>query len=151
MTAVIIGAGEGETVGDGRYLLRFLAESPARPLAIVENTVPAGFPGPLAHRHARMTDIFYVLEGEMALTVDGAVHRLGPGGFALLPPGVVHTFANPGDVPLRFLNIYHPPGNERYLREVGERAAAGDPPSPAEMAAMAARYDSIPVPPTERD
>ncbi len=145
MTAIVLAPGEGEAIGDGGYMLRFLAESPGQPLAITENTVPPGFSGPLRHRHERMTDVFYVLDGEMALELEGVVRRLGPGGFALIPPGVVHTFSNPGEVSLRFLNIYHPPGNERYLREVGERTAAGRPPSPAEMAAMAARYDSVPV------
>lgn len=145
MTAIVHEPGEGETIGGGGYQLRFLAEAPGQPLAITENTVPPGFSGPLRHRHARMTDVFYVLDGEMALELEGEVRRLGPGGFALVPPGVVHTFSNPGKVALRFLNIYHPPGNERYLREVAERTAAGAPPSPAEMAVMAARYDSIPV------
>jgi mannose-6-phosphate isomerase-like protein (cupin superfamily) len=145
VTAIVHEPGGGETIGDGGYMLRFLAESPGQPLAIVENTVPPRFAGPLRHRHEHMTDVFYVLDGEMALELDGVVRRLGPGGFALVPPGVVHTFSNPADVALRFLNIYHPPGNEAYLREVGERTAAGDAPSPVEMAAMAARYDSVPV------
>ncbi len=146
MSAIVHGAEGGELVGDGAYVLRFLAQGDGVPIAVTENTVPPRFPGPLRHRHERMTDVFYVLEGHMALEIEGEVHELDPGGFALVPPGVVHTFSNPADEPLRFLNIYHPAGNERYLREVGERRAAGDPPSPAEMAAMAARYDSIPEP-----
>ncbi len=63
----------------------------------------------------------------------------------LVPPGVVHTFSNPGTVPARFLNIYQPAGNEQYLKEALKRMAAGRPWSPAEMAEVASRYDFEPV------
>jgi oxalate decarboxylase/phosphoglucose isomerase-like protein (cupin superfamily) len=62
----------------------------------------------------------------------------------LVPPGVVHTFANPGQEPARFLNVYQPAGNEGYVKEVAARMAGGAP-TPAEMAAIAARYDFEPV------
>ncbi len=62
-----------------------------------------------------------------------------------MPPGVVHTFSNDTDAPVRFLNIYQPSGNEHYLKEVGQRMAAGTPPSMQEMAETASRFDFIPV------
>lgn len=142
---VVLNDGEGEVYGSGPFQLRFLAQSPEHPIAITDNTVPPGYPGPVRHRHEAMTDIFYVLEGTLRLELDGEQQSLGPGGFALVPPGVVHTFSNPGPVPTRFLNIYHPAGNEQYLREVGQRVAAGQPPTPQEMVEIATRYDFVPV------
>ena len=62
----------------------------------------------------------------------------------VVPPGVVHTFANPGSSPVRFLEILQPAGNEQFFKEAVQRMAAG-PWSPAEMAEMAARYDFEPV------
>src|SRR5215218_4589397 len=57
---------------------------------------------------SKMTDIFYVLQGELAFDLEGEWRVLGPGSFVLVPPGVVHTFANRGSVPARVLNIHHP-------------------------------------------
>ena len=145
MKATVFNEGEGEVLGSGPYQLRFLAQSPHHPVAITENTVPAHFPGPVHHRHAHMTDIFYVLDGSLTLDLEGEQHVLQPGGFALVPPGIVHTFANTGDVPCRFLNMYQPSGNEHYLKEVGQRVAAGSPPSSEEMAEIASHYDFVPV------
>jgi mannose-6-phosphate isomerase-like protein (cupin superfamily) len=146
---IVLNPDEGEILGGGAYQLRFLAESPDQPIDITENSVPPHFPGPVPHRHERMTDIFYVLEGTMTLHFDGEQRQVGPGGYALIPPGVEHTFSNDGDVPLRFLNIYQPSGNEHYLKEVGKRIATRNPPRPDEMAVIASRYDVIPVPGNE--
>ena len=44
----------------------------------------------------------FVTEGELALTLDGAGHRLAPGGFAYVPPGRTWSLTNPGTAPARF-------------------------------------------------
>lgn len=143
MNAMVYEAGEGEVYGSGSFQLRFLMQSPEQPIAITENVIPPRFPGPVRHHHATMTDIFYVLDGTLTVHLDDERRRLGPGGFALVPPGVVHTFSNEGDVPARFLNIYQPSGNEHYLKEVGQRVAGGSPPSAEEAAEIASQYDFI--------
>ena len=145
MEAIVFGDTDGEVYDAGAVKLRVLAQSPDQPLAVTDNTVPPGFPGPVRHRHARMTDVFYVLEGELAFDLGGERRVLGPGGFVLVPPGVAHTFANPGPAPARFLNISQPAGNEQYLKEAVKRLAEGHPWSPAEMAEVAGRYDFEPV------
>ena len=145
MKATVFGEADGEVYDAGAVKLRVLAQSPDQPLAITDNVVPPGFPGPVRHRHAQMTDAFYVLEGELAFDLDGERRVLGPGSFVLVPPGLVHTFANPGPAPARFLNIYQPAGNEQYLKEAVRRMAEGHPWSPAEMAEVASRYDFEPV------
>ena len=145
MEATVFGEAEGEVYEAGPVRMRVLAQSPDQPLAVTDNTVPPGFPGPVRHRHARMTDVFYVLEGELAFDLGDERRLLGPGSFVLVPPGLVHTFANPGPTPARFLNIYQPAGNEQYLKEALRRMAEGRPWSPAEMADVASRYDFEPA------
>jgi uncharacterized cupin superfamily protein len=88
-----------------------------------------------------MTEMFSVLDGELAFDLAGEQRVLGPGAFVLVPPGVVHTFANPGLPPVRFLEILQPVGNEQFFKEPVQRMAAGHPWSPAEMAEIASRYD----------
>jgi uncharacterized cupin superfamily protein len=106
MEPIVFEETDGEVYDTGAVRLRLLAQSPDQPIAITDNTVPPGFPGPVRHRHARMTDIFYVLEGELAIELEGEWHILDPGSFVLVPPGIIHTFANRGTVLARFLNIY---------------------------------------------
>lgn len=145
MKPIIFAETEGEVNDTGALRLRVLAQSPDQPVAVTDNTVPPGFPGPVRHRHSTMTDIFFVLEGELAFDLGGERRIVGPGSFVLVPPGVVHTFANPGPVPARFLNIYQPAGNEQYLKEAVKRVVEGHPWSPTEMAEVASRYDFEPV------
>ena len=96
MEPIVFEETEGEVYDTGAVRLRLLAQSPDQPIAITDITVPPGFPGPVRHRHASMTDIFYVLEGELAFDLGGEWRVLGPGSFVLVPPGVAHTFANRG-------------------------------------------------------
>ncbi len=87
-----------------------------------------------------MHETSYVLEGELTLTLDGTVERLGPGSFAPIPPGAVHTFRNDGAHPARGLNANAPAGWEHYLRELAGAASAGGL-TPALMTEIASRHD----------
>jgi (S)-ureidoglycine aminohydrolase len=44
----------------------------------------------------------FVVEGEIDLTVDGAKHRMGPGGFAYVPPAAQWSLRNVGAAAARF-------------------------------------------------
>jgi len=46
--------------------------------------------GAKPHYHRRSTEIYYVLQGDGALILDGVEHALSPGSIAHIPPGVVH-------------------------------------------------------------
>ena len=144
---VVFAEASGDVVfGQGDTRFRILAEAPDHPVGVVESTVPAGFPGPVRHRHTTMTDIFYVLEGVLEFVLGDERRVAGPGTFVLVPPGVEHAFSNPGSMPATFLNIYQPAGLEHYLKEVGRRSAAGTPPTPVEMAEIARSYDFVATP-----
>ena len=84
--------------------------------------------------------MFYVLEGTLTLRLGDETVTAGPGTFACVPPGVVHTFSNPGDEPVRFLNFNTPAGWERYMRDLAEAARSG-PLTPEAIGRVAARYD----------
>jgi quercetin dioxygenase-like cupin family protein len=145
MAALVKGPDEGEQYGAAHNRVRFLAESPDQPLAITDVTVPPGFAGPVMHHHAEMFDIFYVLEGTLTLRLEAEERSLGPGGFALIEPGTVHSFANRSEAPVHFLNIYHPSGFEQYLKAMTSRIATGSFPTPEEMRELARSYDFVPV------
>lgn len=46
--------------------------------------------------------VLFVVEGEITVTVDGAAHRLTPGGYAFLPPASGWTLRNDGAATARF-------------------------------------------------
>lgn len=110
--AVVVRPGEGRRVGN----VEFLATSDDTPrfnLAVIE--IGPHREGPPAHAHTDEDDSFYVLEGELTFLLRDGELSAGPGTFVLVPPGVEHTFANRGDVPVRMVNVHAPAGFDRRL------------------------------------
>jgi quercetin dioxygenase-like cupin family protein len=140
--AVVHGPGEGEIhgVGPTSFTIKATAADTNGQFYFAETTVEAGFPGPPPHTHERMTDMFYVLEGTLTIHVDGEDREAGPGTFACFPPGVVHTFANRSDAPVRFLGFSTPGGFEGYMRELGKALESSEF-TPDLIASLAERYD----------
>ena len=140
--AIVLGSGEGEllSVGDTRVTLKATGETTGGRLAFCETTVEPGFPGPPPHLHRTLHDVFYVLEGTLVLRAGDDTLEAGTETFACVPPGVVHTFSNPGSEPVRFLNFNTPAGLEGYLRDLAE-AAHSSGFDPATVGRIAASYD----------
>ena len=46
--------------------------------------------GAREHYHRRGTELYYVLEGEGEVLLDGVSHAVRPGSLVQIPPGVVH-------------------------------------------------------------
>ena len=61
----------------------------------------------------------------------------------MVPPRVVHTFANINDEPVRFLNISAPGGLEKYLRDLADAMRSGTMPGTLDFATIAAKYDFV--------
>ena len=115
--------------------------------SLVDYELPPGFAGPPPHRHAHTTEAFHCTAGTLALTLDGRRVTLRAGEVAVVPPGVVHAFANPADEPARMLVFLTPGGFERYFDDLAALAAASPvwpPADPHAVAALAAPYDLLP-------
>jgi quercetin dioxygenase-like cupin family protein len=147
--AVVLDPGGGERISVGASSLSIKAESATTGGAVFlsETEIEPGFPGPPPHTHEHMHEMFYVLEGVLTVLVEGRTIEARPGTFVCAPPGIVHTFANRSDGPVRFLNLATPAGFEGYMRELGEAFSGGPVPSSAAMAEIASRYDFRPAPP----
>jgi mannose-6-phosphate isomerase-like protein (cupin superfamily) len=121
---VLLRPGEGEQVSDN---VRIKADSER--LVVTESHYPPGESGPGPHVHREHADCFYVLEGELEFGLGDETARLGPGGFVAVPPGIVHTFRNPGPGEARFVNVHAPgKGFADHLRAMrdGEDAGSDD-------------------------
>jgi mannose-6-phosphate isomerase-like protein (cupin superfamily) len=141
--AVILAAGDGEThaIGPGsEVVVKAGGEQTGGSLFMSESTVAPGFPGPPRHRHERLHEMFYVLDGTLSVLVGDQQLQVHAGGFISVSPGVVHTFSNPGTAPVRFLNINSPAGCENYMRDLGAAASTG-PLTTERIGQIASRYD----------
>ena len=144
--ALLRGPGEGEELALGPSRLLFKATGDDMDaFSLSESTVGAGFPGPVLHRHERLVDNFYVVEGTLTLRLGEREAQAGPGTFASVSPGLEHTFSNPGDEDVRVLNLMAPAGFEGYFRDVVAAQAAGAEVTPELMGRIAAKYDFVAV------
>lgn len=64
------------------------------------------------HQHKVQEQIYYVLEGDGVLTLDGVPHLMHPHDYVYVPPGVRHGFNNTGLDGLVFLVITTPVSDE---------------------------------------
>jgi quercetin dioxygenase-like cupin family protein len=141
--AVIHRPGQGErhsAGGSSEIIIKATADDTAGSFFLSETTIEPGFPGPPYHRHERLHDMFFVLDGVLTMRVGDQTHEIGPGTFVCVPPGVGHTFGNTSDAPVRFLHFNTPAGWENYMRDLGEAAAAG-PLTGDTIGRIASRYD----------
>jgi quercetin dioxygenase-like cupin family protein len=103
--------------------------------------------GPPLHMHQREDEIFYVIEGELEVTVAGETRRVTAGTVAFLPRGVPHTFKYAGRGPGKVLVTIIPAGFECFFEEVGALSAAEQQNLPA-LRALGRKYglDFLPPP-----
>jgi uncharacterized RmlC-like cupin family protein len=114
--------------------------------------VPGG--GPPPHIHRRASETFHILQGEATLLAGRETIRAQPGATVHVPAGVPHNFHNAGSMPLRMLMVIAPAGLEAFFAEAGVPGRIDDPrPAPADDAriariiAIAARHDTVFLPP----
>ena len=89
---------------------------------------PGGEPG-APHYHARHSDTFYVLEGEVEFVIDGESVRATAGTILAAPRGAIHAFPVAVGGRARFLNLHTPGGFEGYIRELTAMRSRGETPT----------------------
>jgi quercetin dioxygenase-like cupin family protein len=116
--AIVAGPGEGERLVTGNRVVLLKGVLPA--ICFAEWELDGPFDGPDPHQHDSQVDSFYVLEGELDLTVAGSVHAAGPDTLASVPRGVTHTFSHAAGR-ARVLNVHAPDGGfADFLRRAAE-------------------------------
>lgn len=70
---------------------------------------PGSGQGP-AHYHSNADNVYLVLEGMAAITVEDRRYQLSAGDAIFIPAWRVHSASNPGDAPLQILELYAPGG-----------------------------------------
>ena len=147
MDAVVLGPDGGERLDLGASSITIKAggEHTGGAMFVAETVIAAGFAGPPPHTHDRLHDMFYVLDGVLTMRVGTDTMEVAPGSFVCVPPGVVHTFSNRSDGPVRFLNLNTPSGWENYMRDLARELPRDRAPAPEEIGRIASRYDFHPA------
>lgn len=114
--------------------VRATAESTNGAFGLIEHwSMPPGFASPY-HTHHAEDESFYVLEGELAILVDGKWLHAGPGSFAYGPREIPHGFKVIGNSPARMLLQCTPGGFEQFVLD--QATGIAQPPAPPDMAKM---------------
>jgi len=167
-TAMKTGVGEIVTFGRGRqslersvwysgWLLTFLAngEDTRGQFALMEQVTRKGNVPP-RHIHHREDETFYVVEGEMTLSVGDKTIKAMAGTMVFAPRDVAHSFTIDSEQ-VRILVMVAPAGAEGFFQECSVPAPSMTLPPPAEtpyseiqkMMALAPTYGFEFVPPKQ--
>jgi mannose-6-phosphate isomerase-like protein (cupin superfamily) len=145
--AIVLGTGDGERypMGESWVSIKVGGDETGGSFYCGELELEPGFAGPPLHVHDRLHDMFYVLDGTLAMRLGDEALDVPAGTFVCVPPGVAHTFSNPGSEAVRLLNFNTPGGWEGYMRDLARAAADGRRLSSDEIGAIASRHDFRPV------
>jgi quercetin dioxygenase-like cupin family protein len=140
----IVGPDEGEVIDLGPARIRLVEDgsTTGHRLGIGEITLAPHSQGPPQHRHAEHDEGFYVVSGAARFTVGTTVHEAPAGTLVMVPPGVPHTFANPGDTPVVMVNTFTPDLYVQYFRDLRDIAVDGRTPTPQDTAEVMSRYST---------
>ena len=123
-----------------RVSIRVRSDETGGAFSVVEMQVPPGFRAPqVRHRHTDVDWYAFVEEGEIAIELDGTLHRVAKGGVVIVPRGVAFRWSNASDQRgAKWLCTYAPGGFERFFTDMFDRLRSlGHPPTAADMAAIA--------------
>ena len=87
---------------DGWHLLR------SKGLSVIEERMPSGATEE-RHRHQQVRQMFYVLEGELSMELEGNTITLSKNEALEIAPGQAHQAMNYSEADVRFLVISSPP------------------------------------------
>jgi quercetin dioxygenase-like cupin family protein len=137
----LIAAGTGDYVRFQALGTRYVvsAEQTGGAFAVVEHDLAPRELGAPTHTHEREDEISHVTTGRLGVQIGGEVLEAGPGDTVVKPRGIPHAFWNPGDEPVRFLELITPPAFADYFKEIAPLLNSA-PPDFEALGAVMARY-----------
>ncbi len=138
----VVPAGDGTLFAWANDVVRVKTPAPftGGAVSVVEDTLKPGF-RLTRHHHKQMTEVFYVLDGDVRFVFDDRTVDATSGMTVNVAPGVHHEVVSPGGG--RLITIFIPGGFDFYLAEVAELVAQGRD-DEATLTALGQRYDIWP-------
>jgi quercetin dioxygenase-like cupin family protein len=145
----VLRPGEGKYVtiaGTTRCTFKVVGEDTGGHFGLFEYEMNPGAQGASPHVHHKLTEIFYVAEGEVVLRAGEERIRGRPGTTVVVPPETVHAFENGGAHRSVLLILFCPADRrEGYFEGLAELTKNGRLPSREELLALMRRFDQEPV------
>ena len=116
--------GEGEALWffGALAIVKASSETTAGRVTVIEHLAPQGG-GPPVHVHHREDEWFHIIEGELTFWIGGKIIKASTGSFVYGPRDIPHTFVVTSSQ-ARSLVVTEPAGFEKFMRALGEPAAA---------------------------
>jgi mannose-6-phosphate isomerase-like protein (cupin superfamily) len=113
--AFVIEESDTEKVNTDNAVLSLLADASDTDGAIGADriSIAVGADGARPHHHKASSEIFYVLDGKLAILLHDRVETVGKGGLVVVPPGTRHAFGAAPGYPVDLL-VIATPGVERF-------------------------------------
>lgn len=109
-------------------------------LAAIEHRLPPHQLGVPLHRHWREDELSIVLAGTLGALLDEHQVLAEAGAYLWKPRGHWHTFWNPGDAELLFIDLLIPGGLEGYFRILSQLLSVAGSPEPTVVEDLAEQY-----------
>ena len=90
------------------------------------------------HTHEHEDEISHVTAGRLGVQIGDEVLEAGPGDTVVKPRGIAHAFWNPGDEPVRFLELITPPASRATSPSSSRSSTSTGPPDFAALGAVMA-------------
>jgi quercetin dioxygenase-like cupin family protein len=117
--------------GGGLHTWKAREEDTGGAFLLWESLEEGGKATPL-HSHPGADETFYLLEGEVALYVDGEQQAVHVGGVAVIPRGVAHAFTVTSPQ-ARMLWLHTPGNSEAFYRQASDPVVPGEPRPPIDF------------------
>ena len=141
------GKGRSVSIGTGtRCTFKVTGKDTKGRFGLFEYAMAPGTEGARPHIHKKLTEMFYVAEGEMELVLRKRHVIAPPGTFMLVPERTPHGFSNPGTKPSRLLIMFCPAdARERYFEGLAELTRGGRQPDQKALLRLMAKFDQYMV------
>ncbi len=146
---IILQPGEGKSVklGTSTCTFKVTGKDTKGHFGLFEFVMEPRTSGASPHIHKHLTEIFYVIEGEVELLLDQHIVTAAPGAVMMVPENIPHGFANPGSVRSKLLILFCPADSrEQYFEGLAKLNENGRQPSQAELLDLMQKFDQYPVP-----
>lgn len=143
----VVQPGQGERVDLGATTMHILEDGRTTDgrIGIAVATLAPHTDGPPQHRHGRHDEGFYVISGTVRFTSGDTAHDAPAGGLVMIPPGVAHTFENPGDQTAVMLSTFSPAFYVQYFRDIAAMLASGRAMTPESVGEIMSLYTTEPA------
>ena len=145
---VILHAGEGQsvTIGTSTCTFKLTGKDTHNHFGLFEYILEPETEGPSPHIHKKMVEIFYVVEGELELTLDRQKITATAGTLMSVPENTPHGFSNRSRSQAKFLIMFCPADlREQYFIGLAELKKDGRNPSREELLQLMEKFDQYPA------